>query len=89
MNNPMPDLIDIRDVHYLDHAATSAQRPESVAQAMSSYLTRIGATPGRGGHRLAIEAGRIVLAARIAVRDLLGRDGDPGRVAFGPNATWG
>ncbi len=85
----MRDRIDVQDVHYLDHAATSALRPPAVAEAMADYLTRVGATPGRGGHSLAIEAGRIVLAARTAIRDLLGRQGDPGRVAFGLNATWG
>ena len=83
-----PDT-SIHDLHYLDHAATSALRPPEVGQAILDYVTRIGATPGRGGHRLAIEAGRIVLATRTAVRDLMGRTGDPGRVAFGPNATWG
>ena len=85
----MTDRIDVHNLHYLDHAATSAVRPPEVAAAVADYLTRIGATPGRGGHSLAIEAGRIVLAARTAIRDLLGREGDPGRVAFGPNATWG
>ncbi len=76
-------------VHYLDHAATSAIRPPEVVEAMRRYLDEVGATPGRGGHRLAVEAGRIVLDARTRIRDLLGRTGDPGRVVFGPNATWG
>lgn len=76
-------------LHYLDHAATAALRPPAVAEAVAAYLVDVGATPGRGGHRLAIEAGRVVLRARQAVHRLLGRGGDPGRVVFGPNATWG
>ncbi|MDT8342646.1 MAG: aminotransferase class V-fold PLP-dependent enzyme [Longimicrobiales bacterium] len=73
--------------HYLDHAATSAVRPPEVAAAMTRYLEACGATPGRGGHRLALEAGRMVLEARRAVMGVLGLEGDPGRVTFGLNAT--
>ena len=76
-------------IHYLDHAATSALRPDAVARAMVRYMDEVGATPGRGGHRLALEAGRIVLRARRAVCAVLGLPGDPGRVVFGLNATHG
>jgi len=76
-------------IHYLDYAATSARRPPEVAAAVTRYLQECGATPGRGGHRLAVEAGRIVLEARRAVARVLGLGGDPGRVTFAPNATAG
>lgn len=76
-------------IHYLDHAATSALRPREVREGMSRYLTECGATPGRGGHRLALEAGRMVLEARRAVCQVLGLPGDPGRLAFMANATQG
>ena len=46
-----------------------------------------GATPGRGGHRLAIEAGRIALTCRQLVAELLNIPGDPGRIAYMANAT--
>jgi cysteine desulfurase family protein len=74
--------------HYLDFAATSAQRPPAVAEAVARFLTECGATPGRGGHAPALEAGRVALRCRQAVQRLLGLPGDPGRVAFMPNATW-
>jgi cysteine desulfurase / selenocysteine lyase len=73
--------------HYLDFAATSAVRPPTVADAVHRFLTEVGATPGRGGHRLALEAGRIALGCRQAVTRILGLGGDPSRVAFCQNAT--
>lgn len=75
------------DIAYLDYAATAAIRPPAVARAMVDYLEGVGATPGRGGHRLAVESGRIALRCRMAVARLLGIPGDPGRVAFMFNAT--
>ncbi|HEX7119319.1 MAG TPA: aminotransferase class V-fold PLP-dependent enzyme [Longimicrobiales bacterium] len=72
---------------YMDYAATAAVRPPAVAEAVADYLTRVGATPGRGGHRLAVEAGRILLRCRKAIAKLFGIPGDPGRIAFTFNAT--
>lgn len=72
---------------YLDYAATAAVRPPSVAEAVGSFLRECGATPGRGGHRRALESGRVALRARRGVQRVLGLSGDPGRVAFFQNAT--
>jgi len=77
------------DEHYLDYAATSAIRPGEVADAVAGFLRNVGATPGRGGHRLSQEAGRIALKARRAVARILGLRGDPGRIVFTLNATQG
>jgi len=71
---------------YFDNAATSWPKPPGVVAAMTHYLTEIGASPGRSGHRLAIEAARVVYAAREAVAELLGAP-DPLRVVFGSNVT--
>ncbi|HET7233497.1 MAG TPA: aminotransferase class V-fold PLP-dependent enzyme [Longimicrobium sp.] len=73
---------------YLDYAATSAVRPEEVIEAVTRYLRDVGATPGRAGHHLAVEAGRITLRCRVALAELFGARGDPGRIAFFPNATY-
>lgn len=73
--------------HYLDFAATSALRPPGVGLAMVRFLEECGASPGRGGHARAVEAGRMALRCRRAVQELLGVPGDPGRVAFLQNAT--
>ena len=71
---------------YLDNAATSWPKPPAVAAAMSRFLEEVGANPGRSGHRLSIEAGRIVESAREAVAELF-HAGDPLRVVFGANVT--
>lgn len=78
---PRPDPV------YLDFAATSAIRPAVVTTAMQAYMEDVGATAGRGGHRLAAEAGRVALRCRQALAALLGLPGDPGRLAFVLNAT--
>jgi len=71
---------------YLDNAATSWPKPPGVAEAMVHFLDEVGANPGRAGHRLAVEAGRIVYNAREAVAELFNAP-DPLRIAFGPNVT--
>ncbi len=73
--------------HYLDFAATSAIRPDSVARAMATFLMECGASPGRGGHSAAVEAGRVAFRCRRAVARVLGIPGDAGRIAFTFNAT--
>jgi len=71
---------------YFDNAATSWPKPPGVAEAMVHFLNEVGANPGRSGHRLAVEAGRIVYQAREAVAGLFGAP-DPLRIVFGQNAT--
>lgn len=73
---------------YLDYAATSALRPPEVADAVYAFLTDVGATPGRSGHRRALAASRLALRCRVALARLFGVAGDPGRIAFQPNATY-
>jgi cysteine desulfurase/selenocysteine lyase len=71
---------------YLDNAATSWPKPPVVCEAMIRFLEHVGANPGRSGHRLSIEAGRIVNGAREALAELL-RAPDPLRIIFTKNAT--
>jgi cysteine desulfurase / selenocysteine lyase len=75
------------DCIYMDFAATSAVRPPEVTQAMVDYMQGCGASPGRGGHRLAVDASRVAFRCRMAMAKLLGIPGDPGRIAFMFNAT--
>jgi cysteine desulfurase family protein len=72
---------------YLDNAATSWPKPPQVNEAMVSFLTDIGANPGRSCHRLAIEAGRIVYNARELLAELFAVS-DPRSILLGPNATY-
>ncbi len=55
---------------YLDNAATSFPKPDSVITAMSYAQKYIGANPGRGGHRKTVMAGEIVFQARQALADM-------------------
>jgi|GEM_PF-813502 len=71
---------------YLDNAATSWPKPPGVAQAMADFLEEAGGNPGRSGHRLSIEAGRIVYDARERIAELFNLS-DPLRVIFTLNAT--
>jgi cysteine desulfurase/selenocysteine lyase len=71
---------------YLDNAASSWPKPDQTWQAMEHFMRNIGANPGRSGHRLSIEAGRILMDAREALAELFGA-GDPLRICFAKNAT--
>ncbi len=71
---------------YLDHAATSWPKPDSVPAAMVRFLREQGANPGRSGHALSIQAGRVVYDARERIARLFGHD-DPLAVVFTKNAT--
>ena len=71
---------------YFDNAATSWPKPPGVAEAMAHFLNHVGANPSRSGHRLSVEAGRIVYQVRELVAQLLNAP-DPLRVVFGANAT--
>jgi len=53
---------------------------------MTHFLEEIGANPGRSGHRLSLEAGRVVYEAREAIAELFHAD-DPLRVVLGANVT--
>jgi cysteine desulfurase family protein len=71
---------------YFDHAATSWPKPDPVPAAMERFLREHGANPGRSGHALSIQAGRVVYEARERVARLVGLD-DPLAVVFTKNAT--
>ena len=71
---------------YLDNAATSFPKPPQVVEAIAHFLTHIGANAGRSGHRLSVEAGRIVYQTREALAELF-HVSDPLRIVFGHNVT--
>lgn len=73
---------------YLDNAATSFPKPESVYRAVDQALRSAGGNPGRGGHQLALAANRILLETREALAGLF-NIADAGRISFTANATEG
>jgi cysteine desulfurase family protein len=71
---------------YLDNAATSFPKPDSVWEAVVACGKHKGGNPGRSGHKLAAEAAREVFAAREAVAGLFNVS-DSSRIIFTGNAT--
>ncbi len=71
---------------YLDNAATSWPKPEEVYRAMYDFMKNVGANPGRGGHRLSVESGRIIMRAREKLAKLIHAE-DSRQVIFTLNAT--
>ena len=71
---------------FLDNAATSFPKPESVYRAMDTAMREIGVAPGRGGYRQSLAAARIVFETRSALADFFGVS-DSSRLIFTHSAT--
>lgn len=71
---------------YLDNAATTFPKPESVYQRVDHILREVAGSPGRAAHSMAMEASRVVFEARESLARLLGVE-DSSRIAFTRNAT--
>ena len=71
---------------YFDNAATTWPKPACVVQAVVDYMEKVGANSGRSGHRLSVEAGRIVYDTRAALAQLFSV-ADPLRIILTANVT--
>lgn len=71
---------------YLDNAATTYPKPDSVRNAMLNYMTDLGASPGRGSYASALESSRIVYDCRESICNLFNFD-KPENVIFTANIT--
>ncbi len=71
---------------YFDNAATTFPKPSSVIEAVINYMTKVGANPGRSGHKMAMESGQIIFKARKNISRFFGVK-NPMNVIFGFNAT--
>ena len=71
---------------YFDNAATSYPKPEEVLEAIIDFTNNIGGSPGRSGHRLSIEAARILYQCRENLAELFNVS-DPLKIIFTLNAT--
>ena len=72
---------------YLDSAATTLQKPATVARASAHAINHM-ASPGRGSHASAMQAADTVFACREAAADLFHVE-EPDDVVFTMNATHG
>lgn len=71
---------------YLDHAATSFPKPEAVYQAVDKYQRHLGASPGRGAYRRALEAEQVLFETRRSLGALFNIT-DVTRIVFTSNVT--
>ncbi|MBS1257344.1 MAG: Cysteine desulfurase [Candidatus Scalindua arabica] len=71
---------------YLDNAATTFPKPESVYAAMDKFLREKCANPGRAGHRMSVETEQEIEKARVTLAKFLGIK-HPERMVFTFNAT--
>lgn len=71
---------------YLDNAATSYPKPETVYTAVDRALRDVAGSAGRGGHRGGISAARTLLEARESLAALFGIN-DSSRLVFTHSAT--
>ena len=74
-----------KNVIYLDNAATSWPKPESVYRAVD-YAMRYSGNASRSGHGLALEADRLVYQTRKMLASFF-NVGDPAQVVFTKNCT--
>jgi cysteine desulfurase / selenocysteine lyase len=81
-------MAETTEMIYLDNAATSWPKPESVYRFMNDFYRSTGANPGRSGYDMAIEAGVLQDQLRKRLTHFFGGDDDtPERLCFGYNAT--
>ncbi len=73
---------------YLDNAATSWPKPESVYRAMDDFARNHAGNPGRSGHRMAVASEQRVQGCREALARLLHAE-SPDQVILTLNATDG
>lgn len=71
---------------YFDNAATTFPKPEEVYRKVDHILRNVGANPGRSGHRMALDANRIILDARDSIARLFNIE-DSSRIVFTSNTT--
>lgn len=71
---------------YMDNAATTYPKPESVYTAVDYFNRNLGGNPGRGSHQATLKAGSILLDAREALARLFNIK-DSEQIAFTANIT--
>lgn len=72
---------------YFDNAASTHPKPESVYDAADSAF-RLGGSPGRAAHQLALAASKTVFEARLGLAEFF-KIKDPQRLVFTPGCTYG
>lgn len=71
---------------YMDNAATSWPKPSEVVRAVTECMEKYGANPGRSGHKMAVQAGHILLYTREMLCELFNLQ-DPFQIIYTFNCT--
>lgn len=72
---------------FLDNAATSWPKPESVYQAVDRFQRDIGSSAGRGAYKDVKDAGRLVSQTRQLIARFINADGNRNNIAFTYSGT--
>lgn len=72
--------------YYMDNAATSYPKPESVYEAVDDFNRNMGGNPGRGSNQQSIRAGSVILDTRDLLAQLFHIE-DSANIAFTGNVT--
>lgn len=71
---------------YMDNAATSFPKPDTVHQAMLHFATTLGASPGRGSYQESVHAGELLNITRERITQLINSQ-NPNHVIFTLNCS--
>ena len=71
---------------YLDNAATSGKKPQTVISAVERSMKLLSANPGRGGHKPSVTAATEIYKVREKISNFFNASG-PQNVAFCANCT--
>ena len=71
---------------YFDHAATSWPKPKQVVEAVTEAMLHTSANPGRGSHKMAVQASRILFNTRKELAKLFNIK-NPNDIVFTYNTT--
>ncbi|HKL13278.1 MAG TPA: aminotransferase class V-fold PLP-dependent enzyme [Halanaerobiales bacterium] len=71
---------------YLDNAATTRYKPQTVIDKMTNFMTELNCSPGRGGYECAIQAGREIMDTRFLISDFFNA-GEVESILFTKNVT--
>ncbi|WP_068776490.1 aminotransferase class V-fold PLP-dependent enzyme [Paenibacillus sp. FJAT-26967] len=75
-----------KPVLYFDNAASSWPKPPEVGEAMLRSIHEHAANPGRGSHRMAVQASRVIFETRKQAAKLFGIK-NPNDIAFSSSTT--
>lgn len=83
----MEMIIIDKKIYYFDNSATSFPKPESVYKSIEEAARFYGANPGRGGHRMAVDASKAIYETREKVASFFNIK-NPLQIAFTYNSTY-